>query len=349
MYYNQARFVGQAVKTPPSHGGNTGSIPVRTALREILEKVFPFFHYKKAGVRLWQPAYISFFGEVIMEKYIDLHVHSSASDGTLTPSQVVALAEEKKLKAFALTDHDTTAGLEEALLAAEDTSVEVIPGIELSTTWLGRDVHIVGLDIDYKNYYFQETLSRFQDSREIRNEKIMDLLRKEGISITREAMEESFPDSVWTRAHFARYLLDRGFVGSINQAFDRYLGDHSKCYVPREKVTPFQAVQLIHEGGGIAVFAHPILCRLDKDRLESLTAELKQAGLDGIEAYYSTYRHSDEQTVIQIAKRQGLALSGGSDFHGSNKPQIELGTGKGNLKIPYQLLENLRRRNTQRR
>ena len=184
MYYNQARFVGQAVKTPPSHGGNTGSIPVRTALREILEKVFPFFHYKKAGVRLWQPAYISFFGEVIMEKYIDLHVHSSASDGTLTPSQVVALAEEKKLKAFALTDHDTTAGLEEALLAAEDTSVEVIPGIELSTTWLGRDVHIVGLDIDYKNYYFQETLSRFQDSREIRNEKIMDLLRKEGISIT---------------------------------------------------------------------------------------------------------------------------------------------------------------------
>ena len=151
-----------------------------------------------------------------MEKFIDLHVHSNASDGTLTPSQVVALAEEKKLKAFALTDHDTTAGLEEALEAARNSSVEVVPGIELSTTWLGRDVHIVGLDIDYKNYYFQETLSRFQDSREMRNEKIMALLQKEGISITRKSMEESFPDSVWTRAHFARYLLDHKFVGSIN-------------------------------------------------------------------------------------------------------------------------------------
>lgn len=279
-----------------------------------------------------------------MEKYIDLHVHSTASDGTLTPSRLVTLAEEKKLKAFALTDHDTTAGLKEALLASENTSVEVIPGIELSTTWLGRDVHIVGLDIDFENYYFQETLSRFQDSREIRNKKILSLLQKEGLPISEEAMKEAFPDSIWTRAHFARFLLDHKLVSSMNEAFDRYLGDHAKCYVPREKVSPFQAISLIHEGGGIAVFAHPILCRLDKNRLESLTAELKQAGLDGIEAYYSTYRHADEQTIIQIAKRHGLALSGGSDFHGSNKPQIQLGTGKGNLKIPYQIWENLKQK-----
>lgn len=279
-----------------------------------------------------------------MEKYIDLHVHSTASDGTLTPSRLVTLAEEKKLKAFALTDHDTTAGLKEALLASENTSVEVIPGIELSTTWLGRDVHIVGLDIDFENYYFQETLSRFQDSREIRNKKILALLQKEGLPISKEAMKEAFPDSIWTRAHFARFLLDHKLVSSMNEAFDRYLGDHAKCYVPREKVSPFQAISLIHEGGGIAVFAHPILCRLDKNRLESLTAELKQAGLDGIEAYYSTYRYADEQTIIQIAKRHGLALSGGSDFHGSNKPQIQLGTGKGNLKIPYQIWENLKQK-----
>ena len=277
-----------------------------------------------------------------MNKYIDLHVHSTASDVTLTPSQLVSLARQKGLRAFALTDHDTTAGLEEALQAASSTGLEVIPGIELSTTWLGRDVHIVGLDIDYQNYYFQETLSRFQASRDSRNEKIMALLQKEGIPITAEAMEEAFPNSVWTRAHFARYLLDHKITASMSEAFDRYLGDHAKCYVPREKVTPFQAIQLIHEGGGIAVFAHPVLCRLDKNRLESLTGELKQAGLDGIEAYYSTYRSSEEQMVIQLAKRHHLALSGGSDFHGSNKPQIELGTGKGNLKIPYEILENLR-------
>ncbi len=284
-----------------------------------------------------------------MEKFIDLHVHSTASDGTLTPSQLVSLAEEKKLRAFALTDHDTTAGLEEALLAAENSPVEVIPGIELSTTWQGRDVHIVGLDMDYKNSYFQESLSRFLDSRNIRNEKILSLLQREGIPITEASMAEAFPDSVWTRAHFARYLLDHKYVGSMNEAFDRYLGDHAKCYVPREKVTPFQAISLIHEGGGIAVFAHPALCRLDKDRLESLAAQLKQSGLEGIEAYYSTYRPSDEQRVIQLAKRHGLALSGGSDFHGSNKPQIQLGTGKGNLKIPYYILENLRRHRHNRR
>ena len=238
-----------------------------------------------------------------MEKFIDLHVHSTASDGTLTPSRLVSLAEEKKLKAFALTDHDTIAGLEEALLAAKTSSVEVIPGIELSTTWLGRDVHIVGLDIDYSNYYFQEALSRFQDSREVRNEKIMSLLQKEGISITRDSMAEAFPESVWTRAHFARYLLEHKYVGSINEAFDRYLGDHAKCYVPREKVTPFQAISLIHEGGGIAVFAHPILCRLDKDRLESLAAQMKQAGLDGIEAI--TPKPQGDVTLEEVKEALG--------------------------------------------
>lgn len=277
-----------------------------------------------------------------MENYIDLHVHSTASDGTLTPSQLVNYAVQKNLKAFALTDHDTTAGLSEALEAAKGTSLEVIPGIELSTTWLDRDIHIVGLDLDWKNHYFQETLKNFQDSRDLRNDKMLKLLQKENIDITREAMEEAFPDSVWTRAHFARFLLDRHYVGSMNEAFDRYLGDHARCYVPREKVTPFQAIRLIHDGSGIAVFAHPVLSRLSKDRLESLVNELKCAGLDAIETMYASYRPAEELEMTQLAKRHGLKPSGGSDFHGSNKPRIDLGCGYGNLKIPYSILKNLR-------
>ena len=142
-----------------------------------------------------------------MEKLIDLHVHSSVSDGTFSPEELVAYALEKKLAAFALTDHDTTDGIKAAQKAAEGTELEVVPGIELSTTWHNRDVHIVGLDINWKNPDFQKTLQGFRDSRELRNDKVLALLQKENISITRKDMEESFPDSVWTRAHFARFLL----------------------------------------------------------------------------------------------------------------------------------------------
>ena len=277
-----------------------------------------------------------------MKKYIDLHVHSTVSDGTFTPSELVHYAVKKNLSAFALTDHDTTDGLEEAFQAASGSNLEIIPGIELSTTWNSTDVHIVGLDIDWKNTYFQKTLSEFQASRELRNEKMITRLQKEGIPITAELMEKDFPDSVWTRAHFARFLFDHKYVGSMKEAFDRYLGNHAKCYVPREKVTPFQAIQLIHEGGGKAIFAHPILSGLSKERLESLINELSQNGLDGIETLYVSYTPADELFTKQLAKRYGLKQSGGSDFHGSNKPHIDLGCGKGNLKIPYEILEQLR-------
>ncbi len=277
-----------------------------------------------------------------MEKYIDLHVHSTVSDGTFTPSELVHYAIEKNLSAFALTDHDTTDGLEEAFKAACGSNLEIIPGIELSTTWNSTDVHIVGLDIDWKNTYFRKTLSEFQASRELRNEKIIARLQKEGIPITAKLMEKDFPNSVWTRAHFARFLFEHNYVGSMKEAFDRYLGNHAKCYVPREKVTPFQAIHLIHEGGGKAIFAHPILTRLSKDRLESLVNELSQNGLDGIETLYVSYTPADELFTKQLAKRYGLKQSGGSDFHGSNKPYIDLGCGKGNLKIPYEILEQLR-------
>lgn len=277
-----------------------------------------------------------------MEKFVDLHVHSTISDGTFTPEELVSYALQKGLSAFALTDHDTTDGISAAQKAAQNTGLEVVPGIELSTTWQNRDVHMVGLDIDRSKEAFQKTLREFKASRELRNDKVLALLQKENIDITRKEMEKSFPDSVWTRAHFARFLLEHHYVGSIKEAFDRYLGDHARCYVPREKVTPAQAIELIHQGGGKAIFAHPLLCRLSKERLESFLDILKKAGLDGMETVYSTYTPADQIRMTKLAKRYGLKCSGGSDFHGANKPHIDLGCGQGNLQIPYSALEELR-------
>ena len=155
-------------------------------------------------------------------------------------------------------------------------------------------------------------------------------------------MSAENPDSVWTRANFARYLLEHGYVKTMPDAFSRYVGDDAPCFVPREKVTPDQAVDLIHRFGGLAVLAHPILYKLSHEALDQLVCTLKEHDLDGIEAIYSTYRGLDESRVKQLARKYKLCITGGSDFHGSNKPDIDLGTGRGNLNIPYELWENLK-------
>ena len=278
-----------------------------------------------------------------MGKLIDLHVHSDCSDGTCSPEELVELAKQKGLSAFALTDHDTTEGVARARHAAEGTGVCVIPGIEFSTSYEKRDVHVLGLGIDPEDEYFQENLDRFRNSRDRRNEEMIRKMQEHGISITQEEVEKLFPDAVITRAHFARFLVEKKFVGSTNEAFDRYLGERACCFVPREKVTPFQAVRLIKENGGYAVLAHPLIYGFSKGKLEELVREMKKAGADGIEAIYSQNRWNDEGEMRALAKRHGLKITGGSDFHGSNKPGIEMGTGKGNLRIPYELWENLRR------
>lgn len=274
---------------------------------------------------------------------IDLHVHSNASDGTLSPTQVVELARRQGLRAMALTDHDTLEGLPEALAAGKALGVEVVCGIEFSTSYQGRDVHILGLELNPQDAHFREALKEFQDSRDRRNLAIIDRLQEHGVSISWEAMAEAFPDCVWTRAHFARYLLEQGYVSSIKEAFPRYIGDRAPCFVPREKVTPYQAIRLIQENGGITVLAHPMLYQLGLEQLRLLFSRLRDAGLDAVEVLYSTNSREEERLSRQLAKDYGLKISGGSDFHGANKPEIQLGCGKGNLKIPYTVLENLRK------
>lgn len=275
-------------------------------------------------------------------RQIDLHVHSNESDGAFSPSELVDYAVQKGLCAFALTDHDTTAGLEEAFAAAEGKPLEVIAGIEFSTEYEGKDIHVLGLDFDYRDVQFQEELQRFRDSRDVRNRKMIARLNEAGIAVSWEEMERRFGDAVWTRAHFARFMLDEGYISEMSEAFERYIGDHGPCFVPREKVTPLQAVRLVRRAGGIPVLAHPFLYHLPEASLEELVRQLKKGGLLGIEAVYSTHGRFEEEQVRQLARRMGLCISGGSDFHGSNKPSIDLGSGKGNLKIPYEILKQLR-------
>ncbi|MFI3171234.1 MAG: PHP domain-containing protein [Eubacteriales bacterium] len=278
-----------------------------------------------------------------MKNLIDLHVHSNYSDGTLTPTELVALANKKQLRAFALTDHDTTDGILDAFQAAKEsgTGIEIIPGIELSTVYKKKDIHIVGLGININDCYFQDNLKQFQSARDVRNYKMIEKLQDKGISITIESMFEQFGDIVLTRAHFARYLQDRGYVSNMHDAFPKYIGDDAPCYVPKERVTPYQAIQLIHSSGGKAILAHPLLYNLSTEELDILIASLSKAGLDGLEVYYSQNRYGDEQKMKMIASKYNLKLSGGSDFHGSNKPNIQLGTGKGNVNMEYSIWKNL--------
>ena len=281
-------------------------------------------------------------------KPIDLHVHSTRSDGTYSPTELVDYAIEKGLAAFALTDHDTVDGLEEAITYASSLrsagidAPEVIPGVEFSTEYQGKDVHIVGLYIDYNAPKFQKYLVDFVESRTLRNQKMCKLLQEgAGMDITYESLLETFPDCVITRAHYARYMMSKGYVKSISEAFERYIGDNCPYYMPREKVTPAQAIELVLSAGGIPVLAHPLLYGMGKARLDTLVAELKDAGLIALEAIYSTYTPGDEREMRALADKYDLCISGGSDFHGENKPKLDLGTGYGSLYIPYDVLTEL--------
>ena len=282
-------------------------------------------------------------------KMVDLHVHSNCSDGTYSVRELVDYAIEKGLAAFALTDHDTVDGLDEILEYAKELEAkgvkvpEVIPGIEFSTEYHGKDVHIVGLYIDYHNERFVQKVAEFADGRVARNQKMCGKLQEAGIHITYELLLEEFPDCVITRAHYVRYLLNHGYTKSMQEAFDRYIGDYAPCFVPREKVTPPDVIQLILEAGGIPVLAHPILYHLSDANLDTLVKECKEAGLIGIEAIYSTYNSAEERQIRKLADKYHLLISGGSDFHGSYKPGLDLGIGYGKLVVPEDVLTDLKK------
>lgn len=278
---------------------------------------------------------------------IDLHVHSDHSDGTLSPEELVTLAVQTGLSAFALTDHDTVSGIERAKKAAAltsgtDSELTVISGTEISAAYQKRDIHILGLFIDETNPVLIQALEDAVCARDHRNELMAERFRSLGIPLTLENLRLSNPDTVITRAHFAKYLIEHHHVKTSEEAFRRYLNYDAPCFVPREYMQPERAISLILQAGGIPVLAHPLLYKLPPAELEALIGRLKDAGLAGLEVYYSSNTGFDEQICYSLANRFDLLMTGGTDFHGANKPNLYLGTGRNhNLDIPDTLLEPL--------
>lgn len=282
-------------------------------------------------------------------RYIDLHVHSTCSDGTLTPEQLVLRGIKNDLVAFALTDHDTVDGVERAMKKAVELEnhIQVIPGVELSCQYPaapGKDVeiHILGYNIDNHNKTLVSTLKKVAEERDNRNRKMCENLHNAGFPITYEELTKKYGDMIITRAHFAKLLLENGGIPSMDYAFKTCLAIDSPYFVNREYLTPQAAIELIKNAGGIPVLAHPLLYKLSVSEIRSMLTKLKGYGIQGIEALYSRNHGTDEAFVHKLADEYGLFITGGSDFHGDNKPDIEMGTGTGNLRVPVLLLENLK-------
>ena len=274
---------------------------------------------------------------------IDLHTHSTASDGTLSPAQLVALAATKGLAAVALTDHDTLAGLPEAGRIGAAHGVEVISGVELSVADGDRSIHLLGLFLPDRPGRLAEALTYLRARRHNRNQLILDKLRTQGIAIDYEAVTALAQGAVG-RPHIAQAMLQAGAVTSFKEAFTRYLGVHGRAYVPKDKLTLARAVELLHDEGALTVLAHPYMLGLAGPALAETIGRYRDAGLDAIEAFYT--EHSQAQTLeyLALARRFGLAVSGGSDFHGGAKPEVELGYGRGALRVDITVLDALKAR-----
>ena len=275
--------------------------------------------------------------------YIDLHIHTTCSDGSLTPSQVVQYAKEKDLKAIAITDHDTIDGNEEALKEGKHQDIEVIPGVEISVDYSPGSMHMLGYFITTDDTTLKEKLTLLQGSRADRNPKIIEKLNELGLALTYDEVVQESGGGQVGRPHIAQVLLQKGYVKNIQEAFDKYLGKGAPAYSDKFRLGAEEAITTIIDAGGIPVLAHPftLYCK-GPEELEELVKKLVSMGLLGIEVYYSEHNQRQISQYSKLAEQHNLAITGGSDFHGKNMKGIDLGTGRGNLKVPYRLCENLR-------
>lgn len=275
-------------------------------------------------------------------KLIDLHVHSTASDGSYTPTEVVYAANDAGLTAIALTDHDTVSGVSEALNAADSLDLEVVPGVELSCIYKGKEIHILGLYIDHTSEKFNEFLTTSAQKRMQRNLTMLEAFQTDGFDITMEDLMLGNPKTVITRAHFARALVNKGYVSSPDQAFKKYLDPDRPYYRKREVITPEESIRAIRDAGGFPVLAHPCQYKLGWKGTEDLVIYLKSLGLLGLECFHSSNNQHESGKLRGIALRHDLALTGGSDFHGAAKPDIKLGVGRGGLQVSVAYLDTIK-------
>lgn len=278
-----------------------------------------------------------------MEKLCDLHTHSTYSDGTLTPAQLIALASQKGLAAVALCDHNTVAGLPAFADAAEGSGVEAVPGIEFSTEYAGTELHILGLFIKPCHYERINTLLRqFLDRKEKSNRQLVQRLREAGMDLDYEQIRQKAAGSI-NRARIAAQMVEKGYCESVKQAFSQWLSPKRGYYIPPLRPDAYETIRLIKSMGAVAVLAHPFLS-MEEGMLRAFLPEAVAAGLDGMEVYYSTYDEATTALAKSIAVEYGLLFSGGSDFHGENKPDIDLGSGRGSLAVPKKVLKMLKTR-----
>ena len=280
-----------------------------------------------------------------MDKLCDLHSHSTYSDGTFSPAQLICTAEAVGLSALALTDHNTVAGLSNFLSAATNSSVEAIAGIEFSTDYLDKELHIVALFIKPQYY---SAITELTDAMNLRkqqsNIQLIDSLNRAGYSISYERIKSSMPEGEPNRALIAAELTRLGYTASNQEAFKTLLGKQCGYYQPPKRVDVFELIDFVYSIGAVSVLAHPFLSIKGTDALAEFLKKGVDCGLQGIETRYSTFTKAETQILEEMARDFDLAQSGGSDFHGSNKPEISLGTGKGDLHVPISFLEDLRKR-----
>lgn len=274
---------------------------------------------------------------------IDLHLHTTRSDGSLPPSQVLALAQKAKVTALSITDHDIVDGIPEAMEAGANLGIEVIPGVEISSRYGDNELHILGYFIDWKDQAFNMRLASLRESRHKRNPLIVENLRAMGLAITYQEVRALAGTDAVGRPHIAQVLMQKSYVRSAREAFDRYLGEGKPAYVPRELPDPADAVAWICQAKGVPVLAHPLWVKQKGEAFRKLCEQLKGAGLGGIEVHYSTHSRQETSEFLNVARRLDLLVTGGSDFHGITKPDIEVGVGRGGLTVSPSLLEPLRK------
>ena len=278
---------------------------------------------------------------------IDLHIHSTASDGTLSPIEILSLARQLNLGAIAITDHDTMAGVKDALAHGIPPSLKFLTGVEISVlpppsfSYL-ESFHVLGYSIDPDNTLLNHTLDELQQARKSRNPRILKILKELGFDITLAQVQKEAGECQLGRPHIAQLMIKKGYVQSINEAFDSYLSQGKPAYVDKYRLDCAKAIEIILSAGGVPVLAHPFLIQTQNDKsLEDLVITLMEMGLKGLEVYYPEHSPGKTAHYAEIAKRHGLLVTGGSDFHGSLKPEIKMGSGKGNLSIPYAIYEKL--------
>jgi len=274
--------------------------------------------------------------------YIDLHLHTTASDGVRSPSEIVNYAKAKGLQAIAVTDHDTIEGLEEALAEGQRIGFEVIPGIEISAEHSPGSMHLLGYFLDIHHPLLNEKLAYLQKARAERNPKIVENLNRLGVKISYDEVIRASGGGQVGRPHFAQVLQEKGYVRTFQEAFDRFLKKGASAYVDKVRFSSTEAIHFIREAGGVAVVAHPNTLGVNGSKaFEALLLQLIREGLEGIEVHYPEHSPPETAQYKFLAEKHGLVITGGTDYHGIEGTDLDIGVGRGDMKLPYSILENL--------